>query len=185
MASLDEDAFRKPKVDRDASGTGTLDIVEGFYSVEQEDAVQDLFKAQVKDTPDVDGFHEVYAELIGGSPRQERRSDSNAVTSKQNHSSKAKAAKALSAHEIDIGLDFRPMKDRGPPPSLSKSQVQNSRRSSMDGNRRNERSHVRKNTADHMEGILTILDPEAPFVVIEDHFTIPVLTEEERAKEEG
>ncbi|KAG0044590.1 autophagy- protein 2 [Gryganskiella cystojenkinii] len=182
VASLDEDAFRKPKLDRNASGNGTLDIVEGFYAVEQEDSDQDLFKAQVKDTPDIDGFHEVYADLLGGSRRQEKKHDSKATSTKASQSSKIKT-KAPSAPEINTGLDFRTMKDRAP--AASKDQGQGSRRTSMEGGRRDTGAHGRKTTVNHMEGFLTILDPEAQFAILENHFTIPVLTEEERAKDEG
>jgi len=182
VASLDEDAFRKPKVDKDASAAGILDIVEGFYSVEREDSDQDLFKAQVKDTPDIDGFHEVYADLLVGSPRAEKKeAESKAGSSKHGQSVKGKG-KAPSVPVADTGLDYRPMKDRTTSHSTDQGQ---SRRKSLEGGRREERTHVRRDTASYMEDIIRLLDPTAEFAIIENHFAIPVLTEEERAKDEG
>lgn len=168
-------------MDKDASAAGTLDIVEGFYSVEREDSDQDFFKAQVKDTPDVDGFHEVYADLLVGPRRTDKKVIDSKATSSQSGKGKGKG-KATSTLAADSDLDFRPMKDRGSSHSAVQAQA---RRKSIEGGRRDDRVHVRKDTASYMEDIIRILDPEAQFTILENHFAVPVLTEEERAKDEG
>ncbi|KAG0211295.1 autophagy- protein 2 [Mortierella sp. NVP41] len=186
VASLDEDAFRKPKQDKDVGDAGTLEFVEGFYSVEREEAENDFFKVQMQDTPDVDGFHEVYADLLHGNKRSGNNSGAGGDSQQRaKGSTKTKGSKSKSK-----GQTLAPTRTESAPvsqmqsltiPSLTRS------RSSLEGGRRDEpgrkAGHAKKENP--IEDIIRVLDPEAQFLVVENHFSIPVLTEEERAKDEG
>ncbi|KAF9958790.1 autophagy- protein 2 [Mortierella alpina] len=190
VASLDEDAFRRPKLDQGADDKGTLDFVEGFYSIEQEDAESDHFKAQMRDTPDVDGFHEVYADLLVGSRRNEsqgRIDNSGETADDQSLMARSKGSKSKSKpppqRDPDTVMDTTNLM----PSHSTKKQSSSSARSSLDGGRRDEHRHVggqaKKDT--QLEDIIRVLDPDAEFAVVENHFSIPILTEEERIQDEG
>ncbi|KAG0274686.1 autophagy- protein 2 [Linnemannia exigua] len=188
VASLDEDAFRKPKQDKDLADAGTLEFVEGFYAIERDDTENDYFKAQIQDSPDVDGFHEVYADLLQGS----RRSGHNGGTGSSTQdggtksSTKGKGSKSKSKAQT-----LAPTRTGSTPvsqlQSLTIPSPTKTTRSSLDGGRRDETGrklgHTKKESV--IEDILRILDPEATFSIVENHFSIPVLTEEEKAKDEG
>lgn len=187
MASLDEDAFRKPKQDKDLADPGTLEFVEGFYSVERDDTENDFFKAQIQDTPDVDGFHEVYADLLQGTRRSGHNGDpGNGTQEATKGSTKSKGSKSKSK-----GQTLAPTRIGSAPSgqmqSLTIPSPTRSARSSLDGGRRDEPirkpGHAKKESV--IEDIIRVLDPDAKLNVIEDHFSVPVLTEEERAKDEG
>ncbi|KAF9558314.1 autophagy- protein 2 [Mortierella alpina] len=190
VASLDEDAFRRPKLDQDAGDKGTLEFVEGFYSIEQDEAESDHFKAQMRDIPDVDGFHEVYADLLVGSGRIENqgRIDNNEHPDDDRPlATKSKGSKSNSKHQprldSDAGLDTTSlMPSRG-----TKKRSSSSARSSLDGGRRDEHRHAGGHSKKDapLEDIIRILDPDAEFAVVENHFSIPILTEEERIQDEG
>ncbi|KAF9288920.1 autophagy- protein 2 [Mortierella antarctica] len=185
VASLDEDAFRKPKLEDDLEKAMTLDFVEGFYSIEQEDSENDLYTVQIHETPNIDGFHEVYADLLSSSKASAGQSKVNSVTSelkskpsKPSPSSKPKeqvtalssSAPKASKHSV---LDFeRQLQDSS------------SRRSSLDGGGRSGVSRARKETSSNLDDIIRILDPEAVLHVVENHFSIPIMTQEERARDE-
>ncbi|KAG9320729.1 hypothetical protein KVV02_001777 [Mortierella alpina] len=190
VASLDEDAFRRPKLDQDAEDRGTLEFVEGFYSIEQEDAESDHFKAQMRDIPDVDGFHEVYADLLVGPRRKEsqgRTDNSGQSTDDRPLLTKSKGSKSKSKHppqpEFDTVIDATSLM----PSHGTKKRSNSSARSSLDGGRRDEPrhagSHLKKDN--QLEDIIRVLDPDAEFAVVENHFSIPILTEEERIQDEG
>ncbi|KAG0064460.1 autophagy- protein 2 [Linnemannia elongata] len=187
VASLDEDAFRKPKQDKDLANAGTLEFVEGFYSVERDDTENDFFKAQIQDTPDVDGFHEVYAELLQGARRSDHNGGPVSGTREVTKSStKTKVSKSKSK-----GQTLAPTRIGSAPSGQMQSVTipspTRSVRSSLDGGRRDEPirkpGHAKKESV--IEDIIRVLDPDAKLNVIEDHFSVPVLTEEERAKDEG
>jgi hypothetical protein len=188
VASLDEDAFRKPKHDKDLADTGTLEFVEGFFSVERDDPENDFFKAQIQDTPDVDGFHEVYADLLQGSKRSGHNGGTgsgNQEASKRNSGIKGSKSKSKGHTLAPARIGSTPA---GQPQSLTIPSPTRSVRLSLDGDRRDETvrkvGHAKKESV--IEDILRILDPAAVFKVTENHFSVPVLTEEEqRAKDEG
>ncbi|KAG0332292.1 autophagy- protein 2 [Podila horticola] len=184
VASLDEDAFRKPKLEDDQDKAMTLDFVEGFYSVEREDSESDLYTAQIHETPNVDGFHEVYADLLSSSKASAVQSKVKSATpelkSKPNtpsSSSKPKAqitALSSSAPKASkpLVLDFE-----------RQLQGSSSRRSSLDGGNRSGRS--RKDTSSNLDDIIRTLDSDAVFHIVENHFSIPIMTQEERARDEA
>ncbi|KAF9540208.1 autophagy- protein 2 [Mortierella hygrophila] len=187
VASLDEDAFRKPKQDKDLADAGTLEFVEGFYSVERDDAENDFFKAQIQDTPDVDGFHEVYADLLQGTRRSGHNggpSSGTQETTKGSTKTKGSKSKFKDQTLAPTRIGSAPS---GQLQSLTIPSPTRSVRSSLDGGRRDEPirkfGHAKKESV--IEDIIRVLDPDAKLNVIEDHFSVPVLTEEERAKDEG
>ncbi|KAF9283325.1 autophagy- protein 2 [Mortierella alpina] len=190
VASLDEDAFRRPKLDQDAEDKGTLEFVEGFYSIEQEDAESDHFKAQMRDVPDIDGFHEVYADLLVGSRRKERQeqTDNDGLTADDRSlMTKSKGSKSKSKHTPQTHSETMIDTTSLMPSHGTKKRSNSSARSSMDGVRRDEHrhggGHAKKDN--QLEDIIRILDPDAEFAVVENHFSIPILTEEERMQDEG
>ncbi|KAF9348845.1 autophagy- protein 2 [Mortierella sp. AD094] len=184
VASLDEDAFRRPNLDQELENAGTLDFTEGFYSVEREDSENDLFKARMGDTPNIDGFHEVYADLLVGSrPGDNSRGNSSGqVQSSKGKSSKQKsksqpALAAKSGLELDSQIH-----------SLGKSALAKPvRGSTLEDIGRDDRvrsgAHSRKES--QQDDIIRVLDTEALFTIVENYFSIPILTEEERAMDEG
>ncbi|KAG0366681.1 hypothetical protein BC939DRAFT_464075 [Gamsiella multidivaricata] len=191
LASLDEDAFRKPSLSREADNTGTLEFVEGFYSVDREDSESDHFKAQMHDTPNVDGFHEVYADLLSG-PQSAIKENSvdigrrtggkhGSSTKGKGSKSKAKGEPLPPSTEADEELDSY-MDALG-----IAAQTKTNARSSFEGASRGESSRSRDHsrTESQPEDIIRVLDSGAKLAVIENYFSIPVLTEEERAKDEG
>lgn len=185
MASLDEDAFRKPRVEDGLDKALTLDFVEEFYSVEREDSENELYKAQIRETPNVDGFHEVYADLLSTSSRKDASSgqpkvksassESKSNSTKSSSSSKPKPALSSSAPKASkpLILDFE-----------RQLQSSSSRRSSLDGGSRSGTSRSRKESSNIQDDIFRILDNEAVFNIVENHFSIPIMTQEERAREE-
>ncbi|KAF9902253.1 autophagy- protein 2 [Linnemannia zychae] len=187
VASLDEDAFRKPKQEKDLADGGTLEFVEGFYSIEQDDTENDFFKAQIQDTPDVDGFHEVYADLLQGS----RRLAPNGGTGSSIQEGTKSGTKGKGSKSKSKGQSLPPTRAGSAPigqmQSLTTPSPTRSTRSSLDGGRRDEPGrkpgHTKKESV--IEDILRVLDPEATFSIVENHFSVPVLTEEEKAKDEG
>ncbi|KAF9120435.1 autophagy- protein 2 [Mortierella sp. 14UC] len=187
VASLDEDAFRKPKQDKNLTDGGTLEFVEGFYSIERDDAENDFFKAQIQDTPDVDGFHEVYADLLQGA----RRSGHNGGTGGSIQEGTKSSTKGKGSKSKSKGQTLPPARTGSAPigqlQSLTIPSPTRSTRSSLDGGRRDEpgRKHGHTKKESVIEDILRILDPEATLSIVEDHFSVPVLTEEEKAKDEG
>ncbi|KAF9182323.1 autophagy- protein 2 [Haplosporangium sp. Z 767] len=189
VASLDEDAFRKPKPDRNQEDSGALDIVEGFYSVECDDSENDLFKVQIQDTPDVDGFHEVYADLLVG-PHRTDPSASGVAKDGHRHQiplTKDKGSKSKSRAYTMPSVKATKEAGRIAPPHGVSKQSSSSTRLSLDGGGRE--GHYRNDnharTESLSEHIFRILDHEAKFTVIEDYFSIPILTKEERARDEG
>lgn len=187
---MDEDAFRRPKLDQDAEDKGTLEFVEGFYSIEQEDAESDQFKAQMRDVPDIDGFHEVYADLLVGSRRKERReqTDNDGLTADDRPlTTKSKGSKSKSKHPPQTHSETMIDTTSLMPSHGTKKRSNSSARSSLDGGRRDEHrhggGHAKKDS--QLEDIIRILDPDAEFAVVENHFSIPILTEEERMQDEG
>ncbi|KAI8598578.1 hypothetical protein EDD21DRAFT_183509 [Dissophora ornata] len=191
IASLDEDAFRKPSLDRESEGAGTLDFVEGFYSVEREDSESDHFTAQMHDSPDVDGFHEVYADLLSSSQSTGKYKTGDIGGSsggkqpqmgkEKSYKSQSKGKSPVSATKAELEVDSQ-MQALG-----ISTHAKSSGRLSLEGARRDDHvkpgsSHTRKES--QPEDTIRVLDPEAIFVVVENHFSIPVLTEEERAKDE-
>ncbi|KAF9953835.1 autophagy- protein 2 [Mortierella alpina] len=192
VASLDGDAFRRPKMDQDAVDKGTLEFVEGFYSIEQEDAESDHFKAQMRDIPDVDGFHEVYADLLAGSRRNEDqgRADHDGQSPDDRPlltKSKGFKPKSKSKHPPQAGPDAVMDTTSLMPSHGTKKRSSSSARSSLDGGRRDEHRHAGGHAKrdSQLEDIIRILDPDAEFAVVENHFSIPILTEEERIQDEG
>ncbi|KAG0202543.1 autophagy- protein 2 [Mortierella sp. GBA30] len=184
VASLDEDAFRKPRLDQDAENKGTLDLVEGFYSVEQEDS-DDHFKAQMRDTPNVDGFHEVYADLLVDTCRRESQGEaSSRIVDSVSQSAKVKSKpKSRDRSQPDTNAQ-----NTGSliVPQGVKLQSSSSAQLALDGGRRGEQSrsgHAKKDS--QLEDIIRVLDSQAVFAIVENHFSIPILTEEERLKDEG
>ncbi|KAG0325386.1 autophagy- protein 2 [Dissophora globulifera] len=180
LASLDEDAFRKPSIERQLDTAGTLDFVEGFYSVEREDSENDLFKAQMLDTPNIDGFHEVYADLLGG---PELADKNNRLRSPKEKDAKSKAKGKAPVRHVEPGREHdSQLHDLKIP-----IQAKPSRQPSVSSPKRDGpvRPRSLSKTDSQVEGILRILDEEALFSVNENYFSIPILTEEERAKEEG
>ncbi|KAF9930506.1 autophagy- protein 2 [Linnemannia zychae] len=178
VASLDEDAFRKPKQDKTLGDAGQLEIVEGFYSVEREDTENDLFKAQVQDAPDVDGFHEVFADI--------QQSHDNGIETSAHvtkGTSKTKAAKLKPKGHLHTPSRTGLVSDS----QLAIPNPNKSTRSSLDGNRRDDLTrktgHSKRESI--IEDIIRVLDPEATFSIVENHFSVPILTEEEKAKDEG
>ncbi|CAO3568283.1 unnamed protein product [Mortierella alpina] len=192
VASLDEDAFRQPKADQDAMDKGTLEFVEGFYSIEQDDAESDHFKAQMRDIPDVDGFHEVYADLLVGSRRNEDQAgadhhgqsadDRPLMTKGKGSKSRTKSMHPPSADPDAVQDTTNLLPSHG-----MKKRSSSSARSSLDGGRKDEHRHAGGHAKrdNQLEDIIRILDPDAEFAVVENHFSIPILTEEERLQDEG
>ncbi|KAG0100724.1 autophagy- protein 2 [Podila epicladia] len=185
VASLDEDAFRKPKLDDDLDKAMTLDFVEGFYSIEQEDSENDLYTVQIHETPNVDGFHEVYADLLSSSKTSTGQSKDKSATSKL----KSKPSKPLPSSkpkEQAAVLSSSAPKVSKPSVLDFERQLQDSssRRSSLDGGSRSGASRARKETLSNLDDVIRILDPEAVFHVVENHFSIPIMTQEERARDE-
>ncbi|KAF9918447.1 autophagy- protein 2 [Lobosporangium transversale] len=184
LASLDEDAFRKPGTDPEVGNAGTLDFTEGFFSVEQDDSDSDLFKAQMRDTPNVDGFHEVYADLLGDMSIdngicEEASTRSLGKQAEKGNSSKSKHRSLSSAvHEADLQTGNQ-TQDFG----IS---TQTNKRISQEKVRRSESTrpsgHMRMES--EADGKVIILDSEYELTLVEDHFFIPILTEEEKAREE-
>jgi len=187
VASLDEDAFRGPKRGKDLADAGTLEFVEGFYSVEQDDTESDFFKAQIQDTPDVDGFHEVYADLLqgargtghNGGTEDIKQEGSQGDTTTEGSKSKSKGQTFASTRTSSASISqMQPLSIPSPTRSA---------RSSLDSGRRDDpgrkTGHAKKDSA--IEDVIRVLDPKANFSVNENYFSIPVLTEEERAKDEG
>ncbi|KAG0301791.1 autophagy- protein 2 [Dissophora globulifera] len=180
LASLDEDAFRKPSIERQLDTAGTLDFVEGFYSVEREDSENDLFKAQMLDTPNIDGFHEVYADLLGG---PELADKNNTLRPPKEKDAKSKAKGKAPVRHVEPGREHdSQLHDLKIP-----IQAKPSRQPLVSSPKRDGpvRPRSLSKTDSQVEGILRILDEEALFSVNENYFSIPILTEEERAKEEG
>lgn len=185
MESLDEDAFRKPKMEDDLDKALTLDFVEEFYSVEREDSENELYNAQILETPNVDGFHEVYADLLSTSSRKDASSEQSKAKPVSSES-KSKSTKLSSSSNPKPALSSSALKASKPFILDFERQLQDSssRRSSLDGGSRSGTSRSRKETLNIQEGIFRILDDEAVLNIVENHFSIPIMTQEERAREE-
>ncbi|KAF8981071.1 autophagy- protein 2 [Entomortierella lignicola] len=181
VASLDEDAFRRPELDQGLDNAGTLDFTEGFYSVEREDSENDLYIAQVDDSPDADGFHEVYADpLVSSQP-----GDGHRGSSVQGKPSKGKGPKhkpkikSSTATKSSLELDSQMHSLGNPALPIRGATLEDIGRE----DRIRSGSHARKES--QQDDIIRVLDHEATFSIVENYFAIPILTEEERAKDEG
>ncbi|KFH66631.1 hypothetical protein MVEG_07156 [Podila verticillata NRRL 6337] len=185
VASLDEDAFRKPKLEDDLDKALTLDFVEEFYSVEREDSENELYKAQIRETPNVDGFHEVYADLLSTCSRNDASSGQSKVKSALSES-KSKSITPSSSSKPKPALSSSAPKASKPLILDFERQLQDtsSRRGSLDGGSRSGTSRSRKETSSIQDDIFRILDNEAVFNIVENHFSIPIMTQEERARGE-
>ncbi|KAF9426358.1 autophagy- protein 2 [Podila epigama] len=185
VASLDEDAFRKPNVEKELDNAMTLDFVEEFFSVEREDSENDLYKAQIRETPNVDGFHEVYADLLSSSRQHESGQSKSKQPSGESRSKAGKSSwKQKSASSTSSTVDVKPSMtlaldfDR-------RLQETSSRRGSMEGAARPLGSNrARNDTGGNVDEIIRVLDQEATFQLNENHFSVPVMTQEERARDE-
>jgi hypothetical protein len=190
-ASLDENAFRNPRLDQPSEDASTLDFHEGFFSVGGEDSENDMLTAEMEDIPDLDGFHEVYAELLG-SPEQEsklKRSTSRSSTRSTTRGpqstterrsiskTRSKTLPALISPEVDEEDQEWTFE--------SPATLEPKRRSSVTVTKRDARTQSHARQESQMEDTIVQVDPEAKFDIIEDHFSIPVLTKEEMARDEG
>ncbi|KAF9977013.1 autophagy- protein 2 [Actinomortierella ambigua] len=187
--------------DRQRSGSSIhaddqLEVVEEFYAVDRDDTDHEVIRVQ--ESPDLDGFHEVYADVAPPrSASSSSRTQTSATASKVSSKSKSRDLSLASSPSsrstsppttlmstgshlnsnsplVASNMSLSPTKDyfgrdmrRTPSSSSSKS-----RTGSGGGSR---------SLGQVEEGVVRLLDAEFKgFRVIENYYSVPVLTEEEQ-----
>ncbi|KAF9163468.1 autophagy- protein 2 [Actinomortierella ambigua] len=181
-----------------------LEVVEEFYAVDRDETYREVIRVQ--ESPDLDGFHEVYADLVPSSSKSRTLSSASGKaaypSSSSSLSSKSKARGRSSSSSPPSSPSSPPPKSsppalaptgshfNNPPliPSLSPTKDyfgRDMRRTPSSSSSKSRTggggSGGSRPLGQVEEGMVRLLDTEFKgFHVIENYYSVPVLTEEEQ-----
>ncbi|KAG0236113.1 autophagy- protein 2 [Actinomortierella wolfii] len=208
LASLDEEAFKHKPIATEDRGKSTnarhmgrqgsgavepedqLEVVEEFYAVERDDTDHEMIRVQ--ESPDMDGFHEVYADPRSkGKARQtstvgkasSSKSDTSAEPSKPSRSPPSPQPHKPSPLPLTSTGSVQPSID----PHITISPTRDYFGGKMERTLSSASSKSRSKSLGQVEeGIVRLLDPEfKAFHIVENFYSVPLLTEEEKKRDDN